>query len=684
MIQPYSRLLVTGAALALAVAAVSGASAPVDDWKISGPFGGTVTSIAVDLKEPKTVFAGGRNSLLYESQDAGASWHTLNLPRRNFGEVTSILIDPADSQHILAGMIATEHPGIFESVDAGKTWSQVKGVDDVSVRALAAAASDPTHFVAGTLRGVMLSTDSGKTWARISDPENEEMQGITAVAIDPKDPNVIYAGTPHLPWRTKDGGKTWESIHSGMIDDSDVFSIYIDPKMPQDVFASACSGIYSTTDRGDLWHKLLGIPNTSRRTHVIRADPEQAGTIYAGTTLGLFKTTNQGTSWKSVNSDQVNAIAFDPAQPKSMYLALEYQGIGKSDDSGETIKLIDNGFVNRRISAVTTSGKRLIAVEAQEGDTTGVFSSTDRGETWQSMARARGLEGAHMRSIVGMPSEDRILLGSTPRQIFKSIDAGQTWKPMPIHLQIIIEPKTPPRPSTNRTTSAKRTGPSKAVIRTPKPIVRIKEVIAQEISSLYVTRSGTKDVLYVATDLGLLRSYDMGERWSLLELPGTIAVNGLFVSPAADGRMVARAAGGLYLSKDFGDHWDRISSPKPTSEINEIALPLNAASSILMATWGGLFSSPDSGVTWTVALNGIPVSTVNSVIYSAADAGVAYAVEYGQLYQSKDSGASWTSLSTGLQTPHIRQLWIPEKSSDRLYAITNDIGILFRNGAVIR
>ena len=46
-------------------------------------------------------------------------------------------------------------------------------------------------------------------------------------------PDIVYAGTWHLPWKTTDGGKTWHNIKQGVIDDSDVFSIIIDPDKPQ-------------------------------------------------------------------------------------------------------------------------------------------------------------------------------------------------------------------------------------------------------------------------------------------------------------------------------------------------------------------------------------------------------------------------------------------------------------------
>ncbi len=667
-------------AIGLAAGALS---VPIEDWKIVGPFGGTATSIALDPEKPQVVLAGGRNSLLFASEDSGTSWNLLNLPKRNFGEVTSILVDPVDSKHYLAGMIAAEGAGIFETYDEGKTWRPVKDVEDVGVRALAVAPSKPSRFVAGTLSGVMLSDDAGKSWTRISDPQNPEMQGITAIAIDPQQPEIIYAGTAHLPWRTLDGGKTWESIHTGMIDDSDVFSIYINPAAPTGIFASACSGIYASSSRGDSWRKLLGIPNTSRRTHVVREATSQPGTIFAGTTLGLFKSTNGGSNWKLVNGNQVNAIALDPSHPKSMYLAMEYEGVGKSDDNADTIRMDVNGFVDRDISALTASGKKMFALETQEGDTTGLFSTSDQGESW-SAVDARGLRGVHLRALTGVTGDDRLLLAASPRQMYKSIDGGASWKALPVRLIV------PPAAETSKNTGKAKgtTSPQHAthtirrtVTRPSKPIkpkIISKEVSPSEISGLYSVKSPTDDLLFAATDLGLLRSTDKGEHWTVAELTGSTAVYGLFLSPAPDGRMIARAGGGLYESNDFGAHWDQLSFPLPVSEVNDVAIAPDQSAPLLVATRTGLYSSSDKGRTWYPNSGKLPASTVSSVTYHPSQPGIGYAVEYGQLYQTKDCGKSWSLVSTALPSLRIRQLWMSPDTGDRLYGITNDLGILFR------
>lgn len=657
-------------------AAIWAATAPVIDWKIAGPFGGTATTLAIDPKTPSVVLAGGMSSLLFQSHDSGADWDLLNFPKRNLSEVTSILIDPGDSDHYLVGMIAAEGGGLFESHDAGKTWRPVKDLHDTGVRALAASASQPSRFIAGTLRGVMLSDDSGKTWARISDPQNLEMLGITAVAIDTKDPNVIYAGTPHLPWKTTDGGKTWESIHTGMIDDSDVFSIFVDPSDPSDVLASACSGIYSSSDRGDMWHKLMGIPNTSRRTHVVREDPLSASTIYAGTTTGLFKSSNRGTTWKTLNNTQVNALAFDPAHPQDMYLALEYEGIGKSLNGGDQINMINNGFVDRVISWVTTSGNRLIAVETQEGETSGIFVSADEGDTWSPLRVIRGLAGVHLNTIAGFSSEDRILLAASAHQIYKSIDGGANWKPVTMRL-VTPPPPEPEKPKTvSRTTRTRQTARTRARVVKPRPI--IKDISPSEINGLYSLKNGTKEVLFAATDMGLLESADMGERWTQSSIPGTPTVWSLYAAPNANGYLIARVSGGLYMSKDYGEHWTNLAFPLPASDVNDIAIPPDDSAPLLVATRVGLYSSPDGGDKWFANPGKLPASTFASVIYASQDE-TAYAVEYGRLYRCPKGSNSWSEVPSTLPTLRIRQLWIPTADSKRLYGITSDLGIIFRN-----
>ncbi len=680
MIRVCSASLACAAALCGFAVASRAVTSQSGDWTVAGPFGGTARSISLDLQKPNVLLAGGMNSLVFRSEDAGGSWQQLNFPKQNLSEVTSLLVDPADSDHYLAGVISAEGGGLFESTDAGNTWKSIKPLK-FGVRALTAAPSNPSQFVAGTLQGVWQSENSGKSWKRISDPENLEMQGITVVAVDSKDPQIIYAGTSHLPWKTLDGGKTWQSIHTGMIDDSDVFSIFIDPANPANLLASACSGIYASASRGDEWKKLLGIPNTSRRTHVIRQDPAAADTIYAGTTTGLFKSNNRGSTWKTLSDTQANYMVFDHSHPGTMYLALEYEGIGKSENGGETIKLVNRGFVDRSISDVSHSGDKLISLETQEGETSGIFTSSDRGESWTRMSDVHGLGGVHLKTITGVPSQPGLLLAATPHRLFKSADGGNLWKQIPVRLieapPPAVDKKAPPVVIARRRTSAK---PVVRARRPVKPVIKTREVTLSEISGLYSLRTGTSDIVLAATDLGLLKSTDAGERWTLANFgANSPAVTALYLAPDSDGRLLARTSAGLFSSKDCGEHWEQLPFPLPASDVNQIAMPEGQSGVLLAATRLGLYSSADGGLNWSTKSTGLPASTVSSVLFAHTE-GVAYAVEYGRLYRTSDAGASWKEVPTSIPTVRIRRLWMPDLSSGRLYGITGDLGILFRDG----
>src|SRR5579859_2851127 len=85
--------------LAVTLPAVAG-------WKLAGPFGGSARSIAIDPRNGGTLIAGSRDSLLFRSDDAGASWRLLPFPRGTPGVFNSVLIHPSESGHFYAGLDA--------------------------------------------------------------------------------------------------------------------------------------------------------------------------------------------------------------------------------------------------------------------------------------------------------------------------------------------------------------------------------------------------------------------------------------------------------------------------------------------------------------------------------------------------------------------------------------------------
>ncbi len=175
---------------------------------------------------------------------------------------------------------------------------------------------------------------------------HSSLRNFVSVAIDPQNPDVIYAGTRHLPWKTTDGGATWHNLKEGILDDSDVFSIIVDPKVPSRVYASACSGIYKSDNGAELFHRVQGLPHSAIRTRVLKQDPQRPSIVYAGTTGGLWKTLDGGAKWTLVSAPDVivNDVLIDPRDPDRVLVATDLRGVLVSNDGFAHYTTSNRGF----------------------------------------------------------------------------------------------------------------------------------------------------------------------------------------------------------------------------------------------------------------------------------------------------------------------------------------------------
>ena len=644
---------------ALGLALLLVAALPViGGWKLAGPFGGSARAIAIDPRNGGTLVAGSRDSLLFRSDDAGASWRLLPFPRRTPGVFNSVLIHPTESGHFYAGLDAGDSPdsGVWESMDGGDHWRVLDGTRGSRIESLAISPANAEVIAAGTSKGVFLTADAGATWKRISAENDVEMQDITALAFDPADTQTLYAGTPHLPWKTTDGGVTWHSVSTGLVDDSDIFSIRVDPNHPQLVFASACSGIYRSDNAGQAWVKIHGIPGTHRRTHIISEDPRNSDTIYAGTTLGLFKSPDGGKTWRHLSFEQVNWMVFDPANPRTLYLATEDAGILKSTDSGETFRPVNAGFANHRLSQITSDGKRLYASSTYEGLYGGVFVSNDGGLQWSLLANEEALLGRNFHSLTASPG-GTVVFGASEDSILKSADGGKTWSAVP----------------TPRLLPSKERRPVAIAANAGRARIHALRAVALD-----------KLVLFAGTDAGLFRSSNLGTTWEQVKAAGLTGIPVLAVDAPSNGasRLAARTSSGLFISVDVGRTWQAAMLPDASYYLYDLALPASRDVAILAATSRGLLRSNDEGAHWNLVTEGVPAATVDSVRFDPqqqppGQKPEAFLVQYGTVYRSVDGGESWQSFSIdGLRDSAIRSLWFAPDLPRRIFALTGARGAL--------
>jgi photosystem II stability/assembly factor-like uncharacterized protein len=275
---------------------------------------------------------------------------------------------------------------------------------------------------------------------------------VVSVAFDPKSGSIVYAGTPHLPWMTLDGGASWRSIPAGMLDDSDIFSIQVDRNRPDRIFAAACSGIYRSLNRGAAWKPLPGPKNASSRTYTVAQDPQHENVWFAGTATGLLGSRNGGDSWLTLGIFAARSIAFDPGRLGRILVATDEDGIMRSDDSGKTWRPANHGFCNRPLTSlpapqepvVTQGGRLLRATDA------GLRVSDDRGATWRVV---RGeFESDSIQALSRHPRRPAQVFASKFGAVYASSDGGQSWQRIspaswPIHSvrQLAIQSGSPDR-----------------------------------------------------------------------------------------------------------------------------------------------------------------------------------------------------------------------------------------------
>jgi photosystem II stability/assembly factor-like uncharacterized protein len=118
-----------------------------------------------------------------------------------------------------------------------------------------------------------------------------------------------------------------------MKDDSDIFTIDVDPRQRKRLFAGACSGIYTSLDGGGTWSSLERAVGDSFRTYVIVRAPDRRNLVFAGTSGGLIHSPDGGATWRRLSEGTVRSIAFDPIDPRRIFVATD-KGILRSQDRG--------------------------------------------------------------------------------------------------------------------------------------------------------------------------------------------------------------------------------------------------------------------------------------------------------------------------------------------------------------
>jgi photosystem II stability/assembly factor-like uncharacterized protein len=593
-------------------------------WEALGPFGGAAAIVQVDPFHTDTVVAAASDGLLFRSDDAAATWRPVPFPGALHGVLRAFLVDPRQPDTYWAGFSGDvpQASGLLRTTDAGKTWQALPGMRGREVWSLAVWRRDAPVLAVGTASGVYLTRDDGQNWQLIADPGNDGMAVVVSLAFDPLDSNVLFAGTPHLAWKTSNGGVTWRPVYNGMLNDSDVFSISVDPVHPQRVFASACSGIYRSRNAGALWSKLIGARGASYRTYFVGLDPREQDTVFAGTRRGLVKSTDGGATWRQLSTHSTRFVAFDPSHPGRIYVATDDDGIERSDDEGETLHAMNQGFCNRQLAGMLADGDALFTHTIYDSGSGGIFRLPAKGASWERLAAAPRLNGDELQALIPDGTASR-WYGAAYSSLVVSADRGEHWNPLPA-----------------------------------LPKSRIADLF-------YTARGG---YLLAATDAGLYRSADGGVSWKSVALPAPGGRLEAFF-PLESDRVAALSPNGIFISKD-GMLWEAAAPLPDHAEPHGIV----ESGSLFVATSSGLEQSEDDGRTWRLVRGGLPASTVQAICQHPTQPGVLAVAQFDTVYESQDNGRSWTRISPNEPHLSIREMTILPGSAE-LFVLTERQGI---------
>jgi photosystem II stability/assembly factor-like uncharacterized protein len=313
-----------------------------------------------------------------------------------------------------------------ESTFAGISFREVGPFRGGRVGAVTGVQSQPMTFYFGSVGGgIFKTTDGGIHWHPVADGQ-VKLGSVGAIAVADSDPNIVYAGMGEADlrgnashgdgvYKSTDAGKTWKNI--GLTDTQQIGALKVDPKNPDIAFVAAMG-------------HMAG-PNADR---------------------GVFRTKDGGKTWKKVlfKSDKAGAIdlSIDPTNSQVIYASI-YQflrqpwtfesggpdsGLWRSTDGGDTWTDISRapgmpkGVLGRIGIAVSSvrSGSLWAIVEAEEG---GVFHSDDSGATWMKVNDQRDVKQRawyYSRIFADPKNADTVYALNT--SFYRSIDGGHTFK----------------------------------------------------------------------------------------------------------------------------------------------------------------------------------------------------------------------------------------------------------------
>ena len=569
-----------------------------------------IPRIRIHPRNPDLVYAAVLGHLsgpneergIFRSADGGENWEKVLYINDEVGFV-DLIMDPRNPRVLWASawrVLRTPYSlesggpgsGIWKTTDGGDTWNEVTGLDNglpSGTLGISGIAISPVNtdrmwvIIEAEEGGVFRSDDGGESWSRINTDRNLRQRAwyYTRIYADVASEDVVYVLNVRF-WRSKDGGRTYESISTPHGDHHD---LWIDPDDANHLIIADDGGAQVSFDGGDNWSTYYNQPtaqfyrvttDNSFPYRILGAQQDNSTVRILHTSSGLNER-----EWEPTAGGESGWLAPKPDDPDIVY----------GGSYGGYLTRVDHNTGQRRAINV-----------------------------YPDNPMGHGAEGMKYRFQWNFPilfsQHDYDVLYTAGNHLFRTTNEGQSWD--------IISPDL------TRADSSKL-GPSGG------PITKDNTGVEYYATIFTVAESSfDANVLWTGSDDGLVYlTRDGGESWTDItppDLPEWTQINDLVTNPFEPGGAYLAGtryklddfAPYLYKTKDYGVTWTRIDDGIHAEHFTRAIQPDPVRSGLLWAgTESGLYVTFDDGEQWLPFQRNLPVVPITDLDWKENDLVVA-------------------------------------------------------------
>lgn len=562
-----------------------------------------IPRVRIHPKNPDLVYAAVMGNLyrdteergVYRSKDGGETWEKVLYVSPAAGAV-DLIMDPSNPRILYASTwkirrtpyslsSGGEGSALWKSTDGGDTWDEItsnEGLPDgtIGIIGVTVSPANPDRvwaIIENENGGVFRSEDGGETWSKINSDRNLRQRAwyYTRIYADPQNEDIVYVANVQF-WRSKDGGKTYESIRTPHGDHHD---LWIAPEDPDRMVIGDDGGAQVSFSAGADWSTYYNQPTSQfyRVTTDNHFPYRVLGAQQDNSTVRILHRSNSSaitdSDWEPSAGGESGFLAPHPDNPDIVY--------GGS-----------YGGYLQRVNHATDESRAI--------------------NVWPDNPMGAGAEDMRFRFQWNYPiffsPHNPDVLYTTGNQVFRTTNEGQNW-------EAISPDLTRADPS--------MLGPSGGPITKDNTGVEYYATIFAAMESHH-----EEGVIWAGSDDGLLHiTRDGGENWENVTPPGSmmpewILINSIEIDPFEPGGLYVAAtmykhgdfAPYLYKTKDYGKTWTKIVNGIDEEHFTRVIRADPAREGLLYAgTETGMYISFDDGMNWKPFQLNLPVVPITDM-----------------------------------------------------------------------